>query len=260
MLLRVAVGMHTPPDLATWEQTEQERSAREASGLSPQPLAERIVRRYLNPPAGTAYPLEYAFHLLGDISNLHVLDFGCGAGENSVILARRNARVTAFDISHELLSHAKRICIGPKWFVGSAHQLPLPDASVDVVFGIMILHHLDLDLCAKEISRVLKPGGRAIFSEPVRTLKIIKVIRACIPYRAANVSPFERPLTNAEVTRFSSYFSRAHVRPFTLPLISLITILGLPGLTAAYRVDRWLLDRVPFLRDVAGVQVIEVVK
>ena len=46
--------------------------------------------------------------------------------------------------------------------------MPFPDDSIDVVFGIAILHHLDLDLVSREVRRVLKPGGRAIFQEPVR--------------------------------------------------------------------------------------------
>ena len=47
----------------------------------------------------------------------------------------------------------------------------MPDASVDVVFGIAILHHLDLPQAAREVWRILKPGGRAIFQEPVRNLE-----------------------------------------------------------------------------------------
>jgi len=67
------------------------------------------------------------------------------------------------------------------FMVGSAHDLPLPDDSVDVVFGIAILHHLDLMATSKEVHRVLKPGGRAIFQEPVRDSRLVRAIRKCIP-------------------------------------------------------------------------------
>jgi ubiquinone/menaquinone biosynthesis C-methylase UbiE len=43
-----------------------------------------------------------------------------------------------------------------EFIVGSAHDVPLPDESVDVVFGIAILHHLDLKLAARELRRVLR--------------------------------------------------------------------------------------------------------
>ena len=57
------------------------------------------VQRYLNPPADTVFPLEYAFHLLGDIEAKQVLDLGCGTGEEIVTLARRGAHVIGIDIS-----------------------------------------------------------------------------------------------------------------------------------------------------------------
>jgi len=63
------------------ELDEIERSALEAVYLdqsfntNPQNIA-----RYLNPAPDAAFPLEYAFYLLGDVRGLTVLDYGCGAG------------------------------------------------------------------------------------------------------------------------------------------------------------------------------------
>src|SRR5262249_22074340 len=132
------------------------------------------LKRYMAPPADTCYPLEYAYHLLGDARGKQVLDYGCGDGIHALTLARRGARVKSLDISPELIAIARRrlhingIDASVEFIVGSAHEIPLPDESVDVVFGIAILHHLDLALSAREVYRVLKPGGRAIFQEPVR--------------------------------------------------------------------------------------------
>ena len=47
--------------------------------------------------------------------------------------------------------------------------------------------------------RVLKPGGRAVFKEPVRASRLLRLARAFVPYRRSDVSPFERPLTLADV-------------------------------------------------------------
>jgi ubiquinone/menaquinone biosynthesis C-methylase UbiE len=77
--------------------------------------------------------------------------------------------VWALDISEDLIRLAqRRLAVNGRagtaqFIVASAHELPFPDASIDVVFGIAILHHLDLKLVSREVLRVLRPGGRAIF-------------------------------------------------------------------------------------------------
>src|SRR5882724_3522057 len=49
-----------------------------------------------------------AFDALGDVAGLRVLDFGCGHGMASVVLTRRGAHVTAFDLSPGYVSEAER--------------------------------------------------------------------------------------------------------------------------------------------------------
>src|SRR5436190_21141031 len=93
-----------------WEQAEIERSELEALHTPPARLIsdEKNVQRYLNPPVTTPYPLEYAYALLGDVAGKTVLDFGCGSGENSLLLARRGAEVIGVDISPALVALAER--------------------------------------------------------------------------------------------------------------------------------------------------------
>src|SRR5207245_515478 len=175
-----------------------------------------------------AYPLEYAYALLGDVSGKRVLDFGCGSGENALLLARRGARVAGIDISTSLLAVAvRRFAVNglpgvARFVAGSAHDLPLRSGSIDVVFGIAVLHHLDLDAAAAEIFRVLTPGGRAIFQEPVRDSPLIRLLRRCVPYRAPDVSPFEHPLTSEELKQFSGRFQGRAMRAFWLPFVNVI--------------------------------------
>src|SRR2546425_13117656 len=78
----------------TWERSEVARSASEAMHTPDTQLIgdEANLARYLNPPMHTVYPLEYAYALLGDVRGRTVLDFGCGSGENTLLLARRCAR------------------------------------------------------------------------------------------------------------------------------------------------------------------------
>jgi SAM-dependent methyltransferase len=257
--------------LSEWERAEVERSAAEADHINLADLVveERHVRRYINPPADTCYPLEYCCHLLGDVRGKTVLEYGCGDGANTLFLARYGAKLKALDISPELIGVARRrldanhVKSDVEFIVGSAHDLPLPDESVDVVFGIAILHHLDLALSASEVRRVLKKGGRAIFMEPVRNSAFIRFLRGLIPYQAPNVSPYERPLTDKELETYASGFSSYRSKAFILPTTNLLHLappLHRRFLDACYRMDNALLKRIPSLGYFAVVRVVELVK
>jgi ubiquinone/menaquinone biosynthesis C-methylase UbiE len=259
------------PTLTEWERIEAERSAAEASHIDTARLVanETQVARYLNPPAETCYPLEYSYHLLGDVRGKVVLEYGCGDGLNTLALARRGARVKALDISPELIGVARRrlqvnhLDSDVEFIVGSAHDLPLEDESVDVVFGIAILHHLDLKLSAREVRRVLRKGGRAIFQEPVRNSGFVKFVRNLIPYTSPDVSPFERPLSDRELAEYADGYSSYRSKAFTLPTTNLVNIL--PSLErrigdACYRWDAAVLRALPPLAHFATVRVVEMVK
>lgn len=253
-----------------WENVEVERSASEAQKKGDKDLKidGATIQRYLEPPENTFYPLEYAYHLLGDVSGKTVLDYGCGAGENSVLVAKHGGDVIGVDISPELLEIAgQRMDLHGfddkyDFRVGSAHDLPLEDESVDVVFGMAILHHLDLDLSSKEVFRVLKKGGRAIFFEPVRNSKAIKFIRNLIPYQEPDISPFERPLTDAELKDFSKQFTNYKSRAFSLPFVNLVQVLGLSDklLHKAISFDGKVLRSIPQLDYIATIRVFEITK
>src|SRR5918998_1067330 len=216
--------------MQTWERAEIQRSSLEAR-LTPDAalrVSARQLARYERPPADTPYGLEYAYHLLGDVRGLRIVDFGCGSGANTVQLANRGAHVWAVDISEDLIRLAERRMSvngrqgGAQFIVGSAHDLPFPDRSIDIVFGIAILHHLDLALVSREVHRVLKAGGRAIFQEPVRNSAVLRFLRRLIPYHAPDISPYERPLTDNEIEAFGRGFARMRTKAFTLPFVKLV--------------------------------------
>lgn len=262
------VGKETRgPAIPDWEKAEIERSTHEASATARASLQINDIERYENPPQSTVYPLEYSYYLLGDIRGKVALDFGCGSGENTIFLAKRGARVTALDISPELVELARtRFEVmhvsteNVQFTVCSAYDTALPDESVDVVFGIGILHHLDLKLAQKEVYRILRKGGIAIFQEPVRDSKFIRLIRGLIPYRSPDVSPFERPLTWKELCSFAAPFKLVEKRAFLLPHVPVVTLL-LPRLTkAAYEWDGKVLSAIPLLTKYAGIRVIKLTK
>src|SRR5258708_22908938 len=135
-----------------WEAAEIHRSGIEARLSADSRLVadEKNVARYLNPGVHTAFPLEYAYARLGDVRGRTVVDFGCGSGENSLLLARRGARVVGVDISASLIALAERrleingVARCAKFVVGPAHALPLRDGSNAVRVGIALLPHPDL--------------------------------------------------------------------------------------------------------------------
>ena len=256
--------------IAEWERFEIERSSAEARRREDEQLriADEIIDRYVCPSEASPFPLEYAYSLLGQLSDHTVLDYGCGAGENSVLLASRGARVIGIDISPDLLELARRRLAlhglggSAEFRVASAHELPLDDHSVDIVFGMAILHHLELDTSAKEVHRVLRNGGRAIFLEPVRNSKFMRFVRSMIPYTQPDVSPYERPLTDSELERYGSLFTSYRCRAFHLPFVNLADVLALSESVrfAATRFDGRLLNRLPFLRFYATIRVYEMTK
>lgn len=257
-------------EISKWENVEVERSASEANKKKSKDLqiADHIIERYTNPPEDTPFPLEYAYHLLGDVKGKTILDYGCGLGDNSVLLASRGAKVIGVDISPELIDLAeKRLAAHnfshlAEFRIGSAHELPLEDESVDVVFGMAILHHLDLKLSSEEVFRILKKDGRAIFMEPVRNSKFVKFVRNLIPYQQPDISPFERPLTDAELKSYAAEFSDYRSSAFSLPFVNLLEVLRVSPQTlfSAIKVDGRILKNAPFLNYYATIRVIELTK
>ena len=86
------------------DDAETARSASEARKIKFRKVA---LARYRNPPADTCFPLESAFHLLGDMQDKLVVDLGCGFGEEVIPLRPRGALVIGIDISPELINIAK---------------------------------------------------------------------------------------------------------------------------------------------------------
>ena len=184
--------------LAERNQAEVERSASEASKVVLKPMERDQIDRYLNPPADTPYGLEYAFYLLGDVRGKTVLDLGCGTGENVVPLIERGARVIGMDISPDLIAIAqKRINdanLEASLSAGDAYETGLPGESVDAIFCMALIHHLDIKLVRDEMWRVLRKGGVIILREPIRFSKAYTWVRSLLP-APDDISEYEHPLT-----------------------------------------------------------------
>lgn len=100
-----------------------------------------------------------------------MLELGCGAGRMTRSFAQRFSRVYAFDISREMLGHAKVLLPETSnidWILGNGHDLSgLEDRTVDFAFSYIVLQHMPEPEFAfryiREMLRVLKPGGMFLF-------------------------------------------------------------------------------------------------
>jgi SAM-dependent methyltransferase len=92
--------------------------------------------------------------------NSYVLDLGCGSGLHRAVCEKAGYKYIGLDYNFKQAT-----------ILGDAHALPLPDNSVDFVIAIAVMEHIQYPwIMAKEVLRVLKPGGRFIgtvsFLEP----------------------------------------------------------------------------------------------
>jgi ubiquinone/menaquinone biosynthesis C-methylase UbiE len=93
-----------------------------------------------------------------------VLDVGCGDGQIARALAAQGSEVLGIDPTQLHIEIANERAGGPTYLLGSATQLPVPDASQDAVVACLVFEHIDeVDAAIAEVARVLKPGGQFSF-------------------------------------------------------------------------------------------------
>jgi len=122
-------------------------------------------------------PLRMSFYreYTGNFRGLSVLDVGCGGGLLSEALAQAGGNVTGIDQSNGSLAaareHAAVSGLTIEYIHGDATRLPFGNASYDIAIASQVLEHIPhWQQAAREIARVLKPGGTVLFDHPNRTL------------------------------------------------------------------------------------------
>jgi SAM-dependent methyltransferase len=193
-----------------------------------------------------------AFAKLGRLDGVRVLDFGCGHGMAAVVLARRGARVTAFDLSGGYLDEARRRAASNGVVIhfvkADGERLPFADGSFGRVWGNAVLHHVALAQAARELHRVLEPGGVAVFCEPWGENPLLRWARQRLPYPGKERTPDEQPLGPRHVAALREFFPGLEVEGFQL--LSMARRVLRPGRLVAGLdwCDAMLLRRVPALR------------
>lgn len=191
-----------------------------------------------------------------------VLEMGSGPGKETLIFSRRGQTVYTFDLSYVQLAAAREQVLRNNpdaqvfWVQANAEELPFATDAFGAVYGKAILHHLDLDIAADEVGRVLTAGGRATFAEPMAWHPLIWLGRRLTPQLRTRD---EHPLQWQELAAFAVRFDARPVEHFYVAAPLAFTLRFIPGGERAFRrvwqilnaVDHRLFARLPLVRDLA---------
>jgi SAM-dependent methyltransferase len=221
--------------------------------------------------SSTAIENQHILKQFGDVRGKRILDYGCGAAEGGVYLAKLGASVVGVDVSATMLETAHRLAahhgVSIETRLVTSEKIPGGDREFDFVYGNGVLHHVNQDLARPELARVLKDDGKGCFIEPLPYNPLINAYR----HIAKEVrTPDEKPLTFGDVERFRQNFGRLEHREFWLTALAVFLKFYLveradpnkerywkkvytdaariePFFSPLRRIDDWLLDRVPLL-------------
>lgn len=122
-----------------------------------------------------------------------LLDIGGGTGRVASALLKDVDEVVIADVSMGMLRQAPRSTLKP--VCSHSESLPFPDNSFERVIMVDALHHvIDQPASAREMLRVLKPGGRIIIKEPdINTfaVKLIALAEKLLLMRSHFLSPLQ---------------------------------------------------------------------
>lgn len=189
---------------------------------------------------------EYEELIYSRVAGARVLEYGCGTGSHSLEIARRGGEVVGIDISEVGIEMAREKAAAEgiknaQYLTMDAENMTFPDASFDLVIGEGILHHLNLAKSYSEISRILRPGGQAIFMEPLGHNPAMVLFRNRTPHlRTAD----EHPLLKRDLDLAKRYFATTRFKYYHFTsfasLLLLRTSLFWPTVNFLDRVDNGL--------------------
>ena len=187
-----------------------------------------------------------------------VLEVGCGTGLMMERLKGNCRRLVGLDLSSGMLDHAHKR--GLNVFQGAAQALPFAGSSFDVVYSFKVLAHVEqIRPALSEMSRVLRPGGRAVcdFYNPISLRGLIKALKP--PTKVADDTADHQVYTRFDTpARFAEYLP-ADLRLVDTRGIRVLTPwAGLLNLPFMYRLMTGLeraASRAPILKGLGGFMV-----
>lgn len=231
-----------------------------------EPLSAFDRQRYTAPPANTIFPREFYYHLLAPLAGKDVLEIACGNGIDASLCAHHGANVHAYDLSEKSIEMTRQraavngVDKNLQLEVGGDLTQAFNGKTFDAVIGYAALHHLPLPIedIAVQVRNRLKPGGVAVFAEPMINSRALHALRKCVPIAIAEDTEDEQPLNDSDIAKFAYPFDRVVRRDFQM--LSRVWPL-FPNSWALAKSLHWLdhqFLKFPFLRRFATVAVFAV--
>jgi ubiquinone/menaquinone biosynthesis C-methylase UbiE len=185
-----------------------------------------------------------------------VLDYCCGTGLNTLFIAGCGADVVGIDISSQSIRAARTrldaegLGVRAGFVITDAERTSFGDRTFDVILCNGVLHHLDPGAAFKELSRILKPGGRVFCVEALAHNPIFHLYRRLTPHMRT-AWEVEHILSREQIALAGRHFQSVETHFFHLADLLAVPFRRWPVfdrlLDALDRVDRLLLS-VPGLR------------
>lgn len=207
------------------------------------------------------------FGHLGAVRGKRVLDICCGYSMTPVLFALAGAsHVVANDVAPLTLEQVRRVAEMHgvadriKFHCGPAEQTPFDAQSFDVIYGGAALHHLQIAGAAREFARLLRPGGRGGFQDPLGHNLLLEFARDNLNYKNKHPEKgTDRPLTIADIHTFGASFANYRWQGFDLMAMATRIVPKLWNARGALeRIDSGLFKALPLLQRYARFAVIMV--
>jgi ubiquinone/menaquinone biosynthesis C-methylase UbiE len=158
-----------------------------------------------------------------------ILEAGCGTGLLLAEAARVARSAIGLDLSRGMLARARER--GLRVVQGSLTQIPLPDASVDLVYSMKVLAHVPpIRQAVAELARVTRPGGHLLleFYNPRSLRYLAKLV--------GGAAPIAEGTTDRDV--YTRYDTVGTARGYLPPNVEFVSLRGVRVLTPTSHVFR----------------------
>ena len=169
--------------------------------------------------------------------NSQILDYGCGIGSSlRKVVEFSPKKITGIDISEVSIKKAKEVSKENskiELLVDNCEKTRFQNNSFDVVYGTGILHHLNLEICLSEIFRVLRPGGKFLFIEPLGTNPLINLYRKLTPQSR---SIDEHPLVEEDFNLIKKKFSKTKIKYYGFLTLAFFPLCSSPEKSKIFKI------------------------